>query len=136
MAIEAFATIQDYTDRYGAVDDADMLAAKLDDSSIYMMQLMNKHGISYDDPDELFEAALVSVCCSVTNRIMPSAAPMAVDGLTSYSQTSAAGYSESFGFSTTYSTPKLNDMELELLGIATQRIGYLQPSLDKAGTYD
>ena len=70
--MEAFATIDQYEDSFGPVSDPVMLERKLETASRAIRRALKANGIDYSDPDEEFAGDLMDVCCSVTNRLMPS----------------------------------------------------------------
>ena len=116
--MEPFATIEQYEERYGAVEDDVALSACLEDASAAIVSVLEKHGLTpadmADDPAE----RLMRTCRSVAHRLMP-AGDAGVDvpmGAESASVT-AGPYTQSFTFGSSYGTPRLLPSELEMLGI-------------------
>ena len=116
--MEAFATVDDYVNRYGVVEDDDILEECLKDASVAIRVALDKAGVSYENPSEDFADRLMRACRSVANRILPSNNDNYMAGVTQMS-TTAGPYSQQYTFSGTYGTPKLVQSELDLLGIGT-----------------
>lgn len=125
--MESFATVAEYEARYGEVDDESVLQECLDDATAAICAALDKRDVDYADPSEEFADRLMRTCRSVANRIMPSASAIP-SGATSYTQT-AGPYSESWGLSTGYGTPKLVKSELDMLGITSGYIRALRPKI-------
>lgn len=120
----AFATVEEYEDRYGAVSDTDMLQECLDDCSALIEVELERYGVDYSDPSEKLADRLMRACRSMAHRVMPSDDGAEVPvGATQVSRT-AGPYSEQFTLATTYDTPKVTDEERKLLGIYGARIGF------------
>lgn len=111
----AYASVADYTARYGEVSDETMLTACLEDASAVIDAKLDACGIDPCDGGEEYADRLMRVCRSMANRIMPNGAniPQGATGAT----ITGGPYSESFTFSTTYGTPKMLPSEMDLLGL-------------------
>lgn len=113
----SFATVTDYQARYGLVSDIDMLQECLNDTTMVIRRALDAAQVDYSNPDEAMAYALMSVCRSAANRIMPSSGGTEImPGATSMSAT-AGPYSQQVSFSGAYGTAKLLPSELDLLGI-------------------
>jgi len=120
----AFATVEEYEDRYKEVSDTDMLQECLDDCSALIEVELERYGVDYSDPSEKLADRLMRACRQMAHRVMPrdDGADVPV-GATQMSRT-AGPYSEQFTLATTYDTPKVTDEERKLLGIYGARIGF------------
>lgn len=121
--MESFATVEQYTARYGDVSDEDVLEECLADASAAVRAACAKAGVDTSEPSEEFADRLMRVCRSVANRIMPEEGDGAMQGVTQMS-TTAGPYSQQFTFAASYGTPKLLASELALLGVGGGRVGW------------
>lgn len=120
----AFASVEDYTNRYGSVADEGMLLECLDDCSALMESEMDRRGVSYANPSYAMADRLMRVCRSMAYRIMPKQDATDVPvGATQMSVT-AGSYTQSVTFGATYGTPKMLDADYRMLGIGGARIGF------------
>ena len=120
----AFASVEDYTNRYGSVADEGMLLECLDDCSALMESEMDRRGVSYANPSYAMADRLMRVCRSMAYRIMPKQDVTDVPvGATQMSVT-AGSYTQSVTFGATYGTPKMLDADYRMLGIGGARIGF------------
>lgn len=120
----AFATVEEYEDRYKEVSDTDMLQECLDDCSALIEFELERYGVDYSDPSEKLADRLMRACRQMAHRVMPRDGDADVPvGATQMSRT-AGPYSEQFTLATTYDTPKVTDEERKLLGIYGARIGF------------
>ena len=120
----AFATVEEYEDRYKEVSDTDMLQECLDDCSALIEVELERYGVDYSDPSEKLADRLMRACRQMAHRVMPRDGDADVPvGATQMSRT-AGPYSEQFTLATTYDTPKVTDEERKLLGIYGARIGF------------
>ena len=111
-----FATVEQYVERFGPVDNTAMLEACLEDATAAIQVRPDKAQVDYSDPSDDFAYRLMSVCRSMANRIMPSGSDIPA-GVTQASMT-AVGFSESMSFTPSYGTPKPLPSELAMLGIS------------------
>ena len=118
--MDAFATVSDYEARFGPVADAAMLEECLMSATVAIIRAVGTR-LDYDNPDDTLEYALMDVCRSVANRIMPSGTDIPV-GATQMS-TTAGPYQQTFSLPTAYSSPKLLPSELAMLGLGA-RVGW------------
>ena len=118
--MDAFATVSDYEARFGPVADAAMLEECLKSATVAIIRAVGTR-LDYDNPDDTLEYALMDVCRSVANRIMPSGTDIPV-GATQMS-TTAGPYQQTFSLPTAYSSPKLLPSELAMLGLGA-RVGW------------
>lgn len=125
----SYCTADEYEARYGAVSDAALLAACLEDASDAMDAEMERGGV---DASKLPAARLRRVCRQVAHRLMPSETgtggatiPGAPSGVTSTS-TTMGPFSQQLTFSQPYGTPRLQRDELTALGIVP-RMGFVWP---------
>lgn len=121
--MEPFATADQYIQRYGQVSDRETLEECLADASAAICAELDKAGIDYSDPNEVFADRLMRVCRSVANRILPEDSEGVMQGITQMS-TTAGPYSQQFTFAASYGTPKLLISELMMLGIGRSRVGW------------
>lgn len=120
----AFATVEEYEDRYKEVSDTDMLQECLEDCSALIEVELERYGVDYSDPSEKLADRLMRACRQMAHRVMPRDDGVDVPvGATQMSRT-AGPYSEQFTLATTYDTPKVTDEERKLLGIYGARIGF------------
>ena len=125
--MEAFATVEQYEARFGAVSDRTMLVECLEDATAAVMAALDSAHVDYSEPDERLKCRLMRVTRSVANRIMPSGSEYAM-GVTQVS-TTAGPYTEQVSFTPAYGTPKLLPSELDLLGIGNSVIGSIRPMM-------
>jgi len=125
--VTAFATVEEYVARFGAVANEGVLQQCLDDASAVISAMLEQHGIDYEDMGEEYRDRLMRVCRSMANRIMPSDAELPAGAM----QTSMTGgpYSQSWTFSAPYGTPKMLTSEMHLLGLSTSYIGSIRPKI-------
>ena len=121
--MEAFATVDDYTERFGEVEDEEVLEQCLLSVTDTMMSEMDAAGIDYAEPSERFAWRLMDICRTVANRIMPVDSEGVMQGVTQMS-TTAGPYSQQFTFAASYGTPKLLPSELKRLGVGGGRLGW------------
>lgn len=120
----AFASVEDYTARYGSVADEGMLIECLEDCSALMESEMDRHGVSYDNPSYVMADRLMRVCRSMAYRIMPKQDASDVPvGATQMSVT-AGSYTQSVTFGATYGSPKMMAEDYRMLGMGGARIGF------------
>lgn len=117
--MEAFATIRDYAERYGAPDDEGRLGALLADASAF---IASHPGFSMRE-DEVFAANLVRITCAVVHRAL-SAGPLA--GLSAASQ-GAGGQTASVTVYNPAGDLFLTKQEKRALGIGGARVGTTDP---------
>lgn len=123
MATDRFATVRDYEERYGEVEDERALMAVLDDATGVMLAAYEARvGRPYAVGDRpTFDANARSVCRSIAHRAM--CAPDGVEGATQLSR--AAGQ---FSASVTYANPTgdvwLGKSDLRALGLSGGRVGF------------
>ena len=131
IAVDAFCKPEEYMQRYGDVDNIDVLTECLGDASAVIAAELDARGIDYTEPSDEYADRLMRVCRSMTNRIMPSAESSWIPvGASQVSQT-AGSYNRQITFGGVYGTPKLLDSEKRLLGIASSGIGWA-----RLGGYD
>lgn len=110
MAVEPFATSDDYRAVYGEVDDLDRLNALLLRATGYLLGRMDGYEAG---TDEVLDLNLSTVCCSMAARAL--SVPDGMSGVSQYSET-AGSYSSSFSLLDQYMRPLPS--ELELIGLA------------------
>ena len=116
-----FATVEQYVERFGPVDNTAMLEACLEDATAAIQVRLDKAQVDYSDPSDDFAYRLMSVCRSMANRIMPSDGGDIPVGATQASFT-AGPYTQQYTLGATYGTPKMLPSEMGMLGIGA-RIG-------------
>lgn len=120
MAIEPFATVEDYENRYGEVDDRSRIETLLSDATAY---ISSQPGFALRDGDEIQVANLTRVTCAVVHRSL-SAGDFA--GLSSVSQ-GAGGYTATVNVYNPGEDFYLTKAEKRTLGIGGGRIGMTDP---------
>lgn len=118
----SYATVEQYVARYGIVDDVTMLAECLEDATATINAVLAARYKSAADVDS---DVLMRVCRSVASRIMPASvdgwdAPV---GVTQVS-TTVGPYQQTYSRPYTYSTPRLTEAELSMLGLGGSRAGW------------
>lgn len=121
--MEPFATVDDYEERYGAVEDEGRLSAELSDASAFVAAEMARAGAAIDPDDEVQASALRYVTCLVVNRVERSGA---YAGLTNVSQ-GAGGYTASVAVYNPGGGFRLYAEERRMLGIGGGRVGTTDP---------
>ena len=119
--MEAFATVEQYISRYGDVLNTQQVEECLLSATSVMMDALDKAQIDYSEPDEKFAYALMDVCRSIANRIMPQQNFGIPSGATSASM-GAVGFSESYSVDAPYGSPKLRTDEKRRLGIGASQV--------------
>lgn len=122
--MEAFATVEDYEARQGALAEGDRArcGALLSDASAAMRSRFRAfHGRAWEQGvNESFDENAAAVCTAVVARAM--SVPEALSGVTQYSQTAG-----SYSASATYSNPSgdlyLTKGDLRALGLVGTRVG-------------
>lgn len=120
----AFATVEQYEARFGAVEDHALLAECLDDASAAIRSAASRARLDVSEPDEDLSDRLMRVCRSVANRLMPAGDAQVMQGVTQMGVT-AGSYTEQYTFQSSYGTAKLLPSELDMLGIGPGRAGFL-----------
>ena len=118
----AFATIEDYTARYGEPADSGRATALLDDASALLLSAYE--GFWGEGAHAAFDRSACAVCCMVVNRVL--AAPAAMLGATQYSQ-GAGGYTASVSYGSALGEMYLGKSDLKRLGLDVQRMRVLTP---------
>ena len=119
-----FATVDDYTDRYGEVEDQQQVKTMLGDASAFIAAQPGFRLLGPDDDGyDLQRANLVRVTCAVVHRSL-SAGDFA--GLSSVSQ-GAGGYTATVNVYNPGEDFYLTKAEKRTLGIGGGRIGMTDP---------
>lgn len=124
--MDAFASVEDYTKRYGDVVDSDRVEVILSDASDAMLNAYESFwGESYQKgAHEQFDRSATAVCCAIAHRSL--SVPAWFEGASQYSQT-AGSYNASITFSNPTGDIYLSKTELKRLGLYGQRIGAVMP---------
>lgn len=124
--MSAFASVDDYTKRYGAVDDTQRLECLLDDASDYLKALyFEEWGVEYSEGEHaIFDAGSLSVCCAIVSRTLNT--PTGLEGVSQATQ-SADVYSASYTFSNPTGDFYLTKSDKDRLGIGGGCIGTICP---------
>lgn len=118
--MDSFATVKDYEDRYGDVEDTAQLGVLLSDASAYIAaQPGFEHADSTDPRYEVQWANLTRVTCSVVHRAL-SAGDLA--GMSSYSE-GGVGYTASVSVANPSEDFYLTKSDKAALGIGAGRVG-------------
>lgn len=128
MAVIPFAMVTDLETRWRRLNEIERPRAEsaLLDASAMMAKAMRDSGVDYENADELLQASLVAVCCSVVRRSMSS--PSDMPALTQYSQ-GAIGMTESMSFANPSGDFYLTKQEKRQLGITRTTIGSIRPDM-------
>ena len=120
--MEALASVEDYTARYGEPADSGRATALLDDASAAYEGFW---GEDYaEGAHAAFDRSACAVCCMVVNRVL--SAPAAMLGATQYSQ-GAGGYTASVSYGSALGEMYLGKSDLKRLGLDVQRMRVLTP---------
>lgn len=124
--MEALASVEDYTARYGEPSDAGRVTALLKDASALLLSAYEGFwGEGYaEGAHAAFDRAAAAVCCMVVNRVL--SAPAAMLGATQYSQ-GAGGYTASVSYGSALGEMYLGKADLKRLGLDVQRMRVLTP---------
>lgn len=124
--MDAFASVEDYTKRYGDVADSDRVEVILSDASDAMLNAYESSwGEAYQEgAHEQFDRSATAVCCAIAHRSL--SVPAVFEGAGQYSQT-AGSYNASITFSNPTGDIYLSKTELKRLGLYGQRIGAVMP---------
>lgn len=118
--MEPFATVEDYEDRYGVVDDPSRVETLLADASAF---IAGQPGFALAEGDEAQASALTMVACSVVRRSLSAGAWA---GLSNVSQ-GAGGYTASATVYNPSGDLYLTKSERVLLGLGGGRVGMTNP---------
>ena len=122
--MEPFATVKDYEERYGDVDDPEQVETLLGDATAFIAAQPGFRPLPSDeDGYDLQQANLVRVTCAVVHRSL-SAGDFA--GLSSYSE-GGVGYTASVSVSNPAGDFYLTKAEKQALGIGGGRVGQTWP---------
>ena len=120
-----FATVADYSARYGAPGDEKRLEVLLGDASAYMLSAFEEVYDTYEKGVCVaFDRTASAVCCLLVNRVLN--APAAMAGATQYSQ-GAGGYTASVTFGSALGEMYLGKSVREMLGLDAQIMRSLHP---------
>ncbi len=121
-----FATVGDYTERYGEPADAARAEVLLNDASALMLsEYEGFYGTAYEKgAHATFDRSASAVCCLLVNRVLN--APAAMVGATQYSQ-AAGGYNASVTYGTALGEMYLGKTERKRLGLVGQSLRALHP---------
>lgn len=124
--MDAFASVEDYTKRYGDVADSDRVEVILSDASDAMLNAYESSwGEAYQEgAHEQFDRSATAVRCAIAHRSL--SVPAGFEGASQYSQT-AGSYNASITFSNPTGDIYLSKTELKRLGLYGQRIGAVMP---------
>ena len=117
-----FATVEDYKQRYGEVDDEQRLSTLLSDASIF---IASQRGFAFDQDDENRAVLLAAITCAVVHRSLASSA---YAGFSSVSQ-GGDGYTASASIYNPGGDFYLTKQERQTLGIGGARIGSVAPRI-------
>lgn len=118
-----FATVDDYTDRYGEVEDEARVSALLQDATNI---IASQPGFAMREGDETWMGVLETVTCAMVHRSLMSGA---YAGLSNVSQ-GAGGYTASVAVYNPGGDLYLTRNEKRALGIGGARIGSVAPAID------
>lgn len=118
MAIESFATLDDYEARYGAVPESQwpIVSSRLLDATALVLSEMPAYQVGQD---EVLDLNVIAVCCEVVRRAICASQ---FEGITQTSQT-AGSYNASVTFSNPDNALYLSSANKERLGLNDSFIG-------------
>lgn len=115
MAIDTpYCSVEQYEARYGAVQDADQLHECLMDSTRSLATAISRRGL---DPDGFDADLLMQACRQMTRRCVPDGDGADIPVGATQASFTAGPYTQQFTMSTPYSSPRVTEDELSLLGI-------------------
>lgn len=122
MSDTVFATVEDYEDRYGSVDDEGRLATLLADASDMLLTAYEgKYGAAWAEGEHAaFDRNARAVACAVAHRALST--PSGIDGATASTMT-AGVYSQSVTWSNPTGDLWLGKSDLRRLGLLGARAG-------------
>ena len=128
--MSAFATVADYTKRYGAVDDEAQLGVLLEDASNFLKALyFEEWGTDYEaGTHAVFDANACAVTCSIVSRVLN--VPAGMEGVSQASQ-GADIYSASFTFANPTGDFYISKSDKQRLGIGAMKIGTIAPLIHR-----
>lgn len=124
--MDNFATVDDYSARYGEPGDKERAEVLLGDASALMLSAYEDfYGSEYAAGEhEAFDRSAKAVCCLLVNRVL--APPSALYGATSISQ-GGGGYTASVGYGSALGEMYLGKSDLKRLGLFGQVMRTLTP---------
>lgn len=125
----AFATVEDYVERYPGTVDIDRVETLLKDAGSFLESELRRSGKEVDDSDESQRNALVRISCRLVNSMMDVS-----DGMSGVSQSSmtAGPFSNSWTFANPTGAFKLLQSERKTLGVGGVRAGSVEPLIHDA----
>lgn len=124
--MEAFATADQYRDKYADDIDDDALEEWLGDASAVIRGELDASGIPYDDPSEQRADALMRACRDMVHRAIADDGPAIPFGATQMSMTGGP-YSRSFSLGNPYDSLFMTAAEKRMLGIGVERACVISP---------
>ena len=122
----AFASVADYTARYGAPSDPDRCRVLLDDAGAFLEGELLRSGIEVDEDDELQGSNLKRISCRLVHDMAGSADVL---GGGSQSSVTVGPFSNSWSFYNPTGAFKLLPSERKSLGIGGMRVGSVEPKV-------
>lgn len=121
-----FATVEDYTARYGAPSEEKRTELLLEDASALMLTAYEDfYGSTYEaGAHEPFDRSAKAVCCLLVNRVLST--PSALLGASQVSQ-GGGGYTASVSFGSALGEMYLGKSDLKRLGLGGQIMRTLKP---------
>lgn len=128
--MSAFATVTDYTSRYGAVDDEAQLTVLLEDASNFLKALyFEEWGVEYmQSVHPIFDDNACAVACAIVSRSLN--VPAGMEGVSQASQ-GADCYSASFTFANPTGDIYISKSDKQRLGLGGMKIGTIAPLIHK-----
>lgn len=133
--MEPFATVEDYSKRYGELGDAGRAETLLSDATGIMLSAYEEFfGAPYEPGScKAFDRNAESVCCLLVNRVL--SAPAAMAGATQFSQ-GAGGYTASVSYGSALGEMYLGATQRRTLGLTGQLMRSLHPAIGGDGELD
>ena len=126
MAEKVFATVGDYSARYGEPGDEGRAETLLADASALMLSEFEALFGAYEEGAcAAFDRNAEAVCCLLVNRVL--SAPSEMAGATQYSQ-GAGGYTASITYGSALGDMYLGKSERRRLGLEGQSMRALRPA--------
>lgn len=125
MALEALATVGDYSERYGEPGDPRAAVLLRDASDALHAAYAARYGAPWEPgAHPVFDASSRAVCCAVAHRAL--IAPAGMEGASQYTQT-AGPYTTSLTLSNPGGDVYLTRSDMRRLGLLGCRIGCVSP---------
>lgn len=125
MRNKPFATVEDFTNRFGQVEDKELLEEILMDATRFIATKLERKGIDPDNPDKA--DLYMQVCRAVANRCLDRESEDAIpDGIVQMTHTEGP-FTKSYTLGNAFGDMYLTKAEKDLLGLSGSRIRFICP---------